>query len=114
MTATNMNANSFTFYGTATTATGATAINVAKLPDFDKFEYLYIRNLHATDSIAFKTGASTVTVGFPTTEDTATAMTIVGPASSVIVRKEKQHTTFAADSLTGSAPYVVQYGNGNQ
>lgn len=113
MTDQNMNVNSFTFYGVATTSTGATAIAAAKLPDFDKFEMIRIRNLHATDSIAFKTGASTVTIGFPTAEDTAIAMTIVGPGATVTVRKEKGHTNIAADSLAGSAGYTVQYGNGS-
>jgi hypothetical protein len=113
MTDMNMNCNSFTFYGVATTSTGGTAIAAAKLPDFDKYELIRIRNLHATDSIAFKTGTSAVTVGFPTAEDAATAMTIVGPGATVTLRKEKGHTNFAADSLAGSAGYTVQYGNGN-
>lgn len=110
----NMNCNSFTFYGTANTTTGGTAIAEAKLPDFNKYEFIRIRNLHATDSIAFKTGLSSVTIAFPATEDTAIAMTIVGPGATVIARKERGHTTFAAASLTGAAPYTVQYGNGNQ
>ena len=114
MTAMNMNVNSFTYYGTANTTTGGTAIDVAKLPDFDKFEYLYIRNLHATDSIAFKTGTSAVTVGHPASAATATAMTIVAGGEEVYMKKEKAHTTFAVDSLAGAATYIVQYGNGNQ
>jgi hypothetical protein len=108
------NANSFTYYGTANTTTGGTAIDVAKLPDFDEYEMVAFTNLHATDSIAFKTGIAGVTVGHPASNDTALATTIIAAGTTRFLRKEKAHTTFAVDSLAGAATFVVQYGNGDR
>ncbi len=108
------NANSFTYYGTANTTTGGTAADVADLPDFHLYETVAFTNLHATDSIAFKTGISTVTVAFPTSADAALGMTIIGGGQTRFLRKEKTHTTFAVDSLAGAATFVVQYGNGDR
>lgn len=108
------NANSFTYYGTANTTTGSTAADVADLPDFDKYETVAFTNLHTTDSIAFKTGTASVTVGFPTSADAALGMTIIGAGQTRFLRKEKAHTTFAVDSLAGAATFVVQYGNGDR
>ena len=106
-----MNINSPTYYGTATTSSGSTAVDSAKLPLFDQYENIVFTN-YSTDVIAVKTGSSAVTVAFPTSNDTAAEMTIVPANVSLSIKKEKGHTTFAVDSLAGPALYSVQYGNG--
>lgn len=107
-----MNVNSFTYYGTATTSSGGTAVASAKLPNFNTVERITITNHNTTDYIAFKSGDSTVTVAFPASDDAATGMAIVPPGSSLAFKKEKSHTNIAADSLVGSALYSISYGNG--
>ena len=59
-----MNVNALSYYGTATTTSGSTAIGGATaLPDFDKVENIVFNN-ESADFIAVKTGTSTVTVAF--------------------------------------------------
>lgn len=103
-----LNSNSNTYYDTCTTTSGSSAIDPAKLPGFDSAERFEIVN-YDTFIIVIKTGGSAVTVNFPTSADTASSMTMIGPGQAKEVHKEKSHTTFAIEG-TGSARYSVQYG----
>lgn len=102
------NVNSLTVYGTATTTSGTTAVSPT---NFNQCDHVNFNNL-SSDSIIFKTGPASVTVAFPTAGDAALSGTIVGPGQWVSCRKEKAHTSYAVDSLTGSALYAIQASNG--
>jgi hypothetical protein len=102
------NVNSLTVYGTATTTSGTTAVSPT---NFNQCDHVNFNNL-SSDSIIFKTGPASVTVAFPTAGDAALSGTIVGPGQWVSCRKELAHTSYAVDSLTGSALYAIQASNG--
>lgn len=102
------NVNSLTYYGTATTTSGSTSISPT---NFNQCDVVNFNNLSA-DSIIVKTGDSTVTVAFPASGDAALSGTIVGPGQWVSMDKERQHTSFAVDSLSASALYAIQASNG--
>lgn len=113
MTAKPMHVNAYTYYGTATTTSGSTPVAAAKLPNLNLFDRAAITNHSTTDFIAFAFGGDTVTVAFPASDDTATNMTIVPPGQSWLVDIGLGKTRVAADSLTGSALFTIQYGNEN-
>lgn len=113
MTDQPMNINSYTYLGSATDASGTTAIAAAKLPDLDKSEKVIIENLSTSGNLAVKSGTSTVTVSYPAAGDTAAGMTIVAPGKQVVMRKERGHTNIVVDASTGATiSYTLQYGDG--
>ncbi len=104
--------NSPSYYGTATTSSGSTPINIPIAASCDMVNF---NNLSSTDSIIFKMGASTVTVAFPTADTgpgTTVEGTIVGPNQWVSMGKDRAHSYIAVDSLTGNALYSVQFTHG--
>lgn len=100
--------NSLTYYGTATTSSGSTAISPT---NFNQSDIINFNNL-SSDSIIVKTGDSTVTVAHPASGDAAVSGTIVGPGQWVSMDKDLRHTSFAVDSLTTSALFAIQATNG--
>lgn len=113
MTDQPMNLNAYSYLGSATDASGSSAIAEAKLPEFNKCERVIIENLSTSGTLVVKSGNSSVTVSHPAAADTASNLTIVAPGKQVVYKKELSHTTVAVDASTGATiSYSIQYGGG--